>query len=31
VSNSFDVTRYEPIDPAPWNAKYERFGEVAGA
>ncbi len=30
VADSFDVKRFEPIDPASWHAKYERFREVAG-
>jgi len=25
VRNSFEMAHYEPGDPAPWDAAYERF------
>jgi len=29
VRSSFDVVHYQPGDPAPWDAAYERFCELA--
>jgi rhamnulokinase len=31
VVEAFGVRRFDPVDPAPWQAKYARFREVAGA